>query len=82
MSHSSLTRLSSLSLQDTHPLRPTMAVFLARLPRAAAAAAAGSRGFSAAAAAPSIDWSAVRSKMMTDETRAEADRAREAFEKR
>ena len=60
-----------------------MAALLTRLPRAAvaAAAAAGSRSF-AAAAAPTIDWSAVRSKMMTDETRAEADRAREAFEKR
>ena len=46
-----------------------------------AASAAPARAFSAAAA-PSIDWAAVRSKMMTDETRAEADRAREAFEKR
>ena len=30
----------------------------------------------------SVDWSAVRAKMMTDETRAEADRAKEAFQKR
>jgi hypothetical protein len=56
----------------------------ATLVRAAAAgrALASTRGFSAAAASVQIDWAAVRSKMMTDETRAEADRAREAFEKR
>ena len=61
-----------------------MAALLLRAAGAASSrAAAGARGFAAtAAAAPSIDWAAVRSKMMTDETRAEADRAREAFEKR
>jgi hypothetical protein len=32
--------------------------------------------------AAEIDWSAVRAKMMTDETRADADRAKEAFQKR
>jgi len=44
------------------------------------------RSFSSAAASTSnaaeIDWSAVRAKMMTDETRADADRAKEAFQKR
>lgn len=59
----------------------TMAAILMRR-SVAAAASASTRGFSAAAASVQIDWSAVRSKMMTDETRAEADRAREAFEKR
>lgn len=44
------------------------------------------RSFSSAAASTSnaaeIDWSAVRAKMMTEETRADADRAKEAFQKR
>jgi hypothetical protein len=44
------------------------------------------RSFSSAAAsttnAAEIDWFAVRGKMMTDETRADADRAKEAFQKR
>ena len=39
----------------------------------------------AAGAAPSaveIDWALIRSKMMTEEGRAEADKARESFQKR
>lgn len=59
----------------------TMLRAAARLP--AAASRAASRSASTAAASPiSIDWAAVKAKMMTDETRAEADRAREAFQKR
>ncbi len=39
------------------------------------------RSFSAASAI-NVDWAGVRAKMMTEETRAEADRAKEAFGKR
>lgn len=50
------------------------------------AAPAVGRGLSTAAtsgaAAPVVDWALVRAKMLTDETRAEADRAREMFQKR
>jgi hypothetical protein len=41
-----------------------------------------SRSAFSTASPVSIDWASVRAKMMTDETRAEADRAREAFQKR
>lgn len=60
-----------------------LTIFLIPLPstsplllRASSSAAASTTN------AAEIDWSAVRAKMMTDETRADADRAKEAFQKR